>query len=124
MIRKVEDYKIAIFLNKLSFENWESIFFSDEVNTMFNSFLDTYLKIFFTCFPSQGIEINKRSKNWITSGIITSCKCKRELYNACRNNNDNQEILTYYKKYSKILSTVIKEAKKLNYADKIKKSPQ
>jgi len=32
-------------------------------------------------------------------------------------------MLTYYKKYSKILSTVIKEAKKLNYADKIKKAP-
>ena len=123
MIRKMEDYKIAIFLNKLSFENWESTFFSDEVNIMFNSFLDTYQKIFFTRFPSQRIEINNRNKNWITSGIITSCKHKRELYNACRNNNDNQELLTYYKKYSKILSTVIKEAKKLNYADKIKKAP-
>ncbi len=74
-------------------------------------------------FPSQRIEIKKRNKNWITSGIITFCKHKRELYNACRNNNGNQELLTYYKKYSKILSTVIKEAKKLNYADRIKKAP-
>jgi hypothetical protein len=68
---------------------------------MFNSFLDTYLKIFFTCFPLKRIEINKINKNGITSGIITSYKSKRELCNACRNNNDNQEILTYYKKYSK-----------------------
>ena len=79
IISKMEDYKIAIFLNKLSFENWESTFFSGEVNIMFNSLLDTYLKIFFTRFPSQRIEINKRNKNWITSGIITSCKYKRAI---------------------------------------------
>ena len=32
------------------------------------------------------------------------------------------DLKTYYKTYCKILSVVIKEAKKLNYADKIKKS--
>ena len=50
-----------------------------------------------------------------------SCRYKRELFIASRNSN-NAELIYYYKRYCKILSAVIKEAKKLNYADKIKKS--
>ena len=52
---------------------------------------------------------------------MTSCKHKREFLTACRNNN-NPDLLKHYNRYSKILSAVIKEAKKLHYADKIKKA--
>jgi uncharacterized Ntn-hydrolase superfamily protein len=62
----------------------------------------------------------KKNKNWITLGILMSCKHKRELFIACRNSN-NPDLINHYKRYCKILSAVIKEAKKLNYADKIKK---
>jgi hypothetical protein len=51
-----------------------------------------------------------------------SCKHKRELFTACRNNNNNPDLLKHYKSYCKILSAVMKEAKQLNYADKIKKA--
>jgi len=50
-----------------------------------------------------------------------SHKHKRELFIASRNSNDS-DLINYYKKYCKTLCAVIKEAKKLNYADKIKKS--
>ena len=50
-----------------------------------------------------------------------SCKQKTELFIAGRNSN-NLDLINYYKIYCKILSAVIKEAKTLNYADKIKKS--
>ena len=40
---------------------------------------------------------------------------------ACRNSN-NSELRNYYKKYCKILSKVIKEAKKLKYDNKIQNS--
>ena len=39
------------FLDLLSFENWEKIFTGDDINSMFNIFLDTYLKVFQSCFP-------------------------------------------------------------------------
>jgi hypothetical protein len=54
-------------------------------------------------------------------GILTSCKWKRELYIACRDNN-NPALNKYYKKYCNILSAVVKKAKKLTYADKRDKS--
>jgi hypothetical protein len=90
---------------------------------MFNSFLDSYLKIFYSRFPLKRVSIVKKSNNnWITSGILTSCKHKREFFIACRNNN-NLDLVSYYKKYCKILSAFVKEAKKLNYGDKINKAP-
>jgi hypothetical protein len=89
---------------------------------MFNSFLDTYLKIVNSSFPLKRVHITKNNnKNWITLGILTSCKRKRELFIARRISN-NLDFIPYYKRYCKILSGVIREAKKLNYADKIKKS--
>ena len=48
-------------------------------------------------------------------------KHKIELFIASRNSN-NLDLINYYKRYCKILSAVIKDTKKLNYADKIKKS--
>jgi hypothetical protein len=54
----------------------------------------------------------------ITLGIKTSCRWKRELYLSSRNSN-NPIIKEYYKTYCKILSNVIKEAKRLNYNTQI-----
>jgi hypothetical protein len=37
--------------SSLSYENWDTVFSADDVNKMFNSFLDTYLKTVNTSFP-------------------------------------------------------------------------
>jgi hypothetical protein len=55
---------------------------------------------------------------WITKGIINSCKRKRDLYLLIKSKNDNN-LRNYYLRYSKILSKVIKTAKKLHYNNKI-----
>jgi hypothetical protein len=52
IVRKVNKYKISDFLCKLSNETWEGTVNNDELNLMFNSFLNTYLKIFYST-PSQ-----------------------------------------------------------------------
>ena len=121
IIRKINKHTINDFLIKLSYETWDSTFSSDDVNIMFNSFLDTYLKIYYSSFPKKKIKISNEISDWITIGIITSCKRKRVLYMACRKSN-NSELRNYYKKYCKILSKVIKEAKKLKYDNKIQNS--
>ena len=48
--------------------------------------------------------------SWITPGIITSCKYKRELYEELQINN-NATLASYYRNYTKILSMVIRKAK-------------
>jgi hypothetical protein len=62
------------------------------------------------------MQTNKQSNrnSWITPGILISCKHKRDLYTQLRNDN-NTITIAYYKKYSKILTAVIKKAKCMEY---------
>ena len=59
---------------------------------------------------------NNDHKNWITSGIKTTYRHKRELYLTSRNSN-NLKLKIHYQVYCTILSNVIKEAKRI-YNDK------
>jgi hypothetical protein len=49
--RKIDDNSISQFTLLLSYENWEDVFIDKNVNTNFNNFLNTYLRIFYTSFP-------------------------------------------------------------------------
>jgi hypothetical protein len=46
-IRNITKLTINYFLLKLSYETWDTVFSAENVNDMFNSFLDSYLKIFY-----------------------------------------------------------------------------
>jgi len=48
--REINDLLIQKFLTLLSYENWEGVFLNNDINIMFNSFLDIYMKIFQSCF--------------------------------------------------------------------------
>jgi len=95
------------FVHKLSNESWDSIFHGNDVNIMFSSFLNIYLRIFYSSFPPIRTKGRNDKNNWITLGIKTSCKCKRELLLLCRNSN-SPELKEYYNTYCKILVNVIK----------------
>jgi hypothetical protein len=73
----INQFAIADFLLKLSHETWDSVFEGNDVNTVFNSFLNTFLRHHYSSFPV--IKVNKLSyhNSWITSGIRTSCQHKK-----------------------------------------------
>ena len=98
-----------------------TMFTEEDVNTVFNNFLSTYLRIFNSSFPLQTVYITHNNKPWITAGIKTSCQHKRELYLISRD-SDNSKLKAHYKSYCLILSKVIKAAKQLYYNNKISKS--
>ena len=90
-VRKISKNTISDFINKLRNELWDTIFNSNDVSAMFNSFLNIYLRIFYCSLPPERVmnkNDNGNNNNWITLGIKTSCKHKRELYLACRNINN------------------------------------
>ena len=101
------------FINKLSNESWDNVFNTEDINEMFNSFLNDYLMIFNSCFPPQtkAVKNNTIKNRWITKGIKISCDNKRKLYLSYRQ-NPNEKAIRHYRQYSKILTNVIKEAKK------------
>ena len=57
----------------------------------------------------------------VTSGIRTSCKCKRFLYPLTKI-SDDVNLKNYYIKHCKILTTVIKDAKCHMYNSRISNS--
>ena len=75
--RNINQFTIADFLHKFSHETWTSVFEINDVNANFNSFLNTFLRHFYSIFPI--IKVNKpvNHNSWITSGILTSCQHKR-----------------------------------------------
>jgi len=107
--RKINKYTIADFQLNLSYETWEQVFNGNYVNDILNSFLNTFLRIYYSSFPLIRVKNKMNQNSWIIPGIITSCKRKRELYKELKNNNAT--LVSYYRDYAKILSRVIREAK-------------
>ena len=52
-IRNYSNYNITKFQEMLSFELWDDVFTNDNVNNTFNVFLNTYLRIFYSCFTKK-----------------------------------------------------------------------
>jgi len=112
--RIINDSALLDFKLNLSYESWENVFNSKDVDTIFNNFLNTYLRIFHYTFPLTKNYNNHNTKPWLTLGITVSCQHKRDLHLLCRNTND-PTLNTCYKKYCRILSDVIKLAEKRYY---------
>jgi len=119
--RIIDKNSIRKFSEILSYENWEEVFRDVDVNRIFNSFQNTFLRIFLSSFQiRKKFELNK-PKPWLTTGIKISCRNKRELFLKYRCSND-PGFKSYYKKYCKVLSSVIIAAKKKYYDEQILKS--
>jgi hypothetical protein len=88
LTRKTDNHSMADFVMKLSYETWDTEFSNVDIDTKFNSFLNTYLRIFYSSFPFKKGK-NTTTKNiWMTTGIKTSRKHKRELYLTRRDSHD------------------------------------
>jgi hypothetical protein len=110
--RDISNYSVGQFTSLLSYENWEDVFSETAMNMAFNNFLNTFLRIFYTCFPMVKSLYSNQPKPWLTSGIRTSCTNKRKLYLVYRNSND-PSIKERFKKYCHILDKVIRTAKNI-----------
>jgi hypothetical protein len=72
----------------LSYEKWEDVFLEANVNIIFNTFLNTFLRIFYACFPVKKSRYSLKHKPCLTNGIRISCVNKRKLYLTYRDSND------------------------------------
>ena len=114
--RKYDDSSISEFKMNFSYENWENVFDStsdNDINVIFNNFLNTYLRIFYCSFPLHKSLVRNKCKGWLTKGVLISCRHKKDLCLLCRKSN-NIVLKNLYKKYCKILTSTIQLAKKLH----------
>ena len=70
--RKFDKPSIEDFNNKLSYEIWDNVVSEKDVNISFNNFLNTYLKLFNSCFLFKKVQCNPNNKAWLTQGIKNS----------------------------------------------------
>jgi hypothetical protein len=71
--RYYDDSSIREFKLNLSYENWENVFDSEcdnDVNVIFKKFLNDYLRIFYSSFPSHKFLVKDTSKEWLMKGIL------------------------------------------------------
>jgi len=101
VFRKTNSKSMCKFKGLLCYENWHEVFQEGDVNILFNNFLNTYLRIFNTCFPTIKTHASQKLKPWLTTAIITSCKNKHKLYESFRINK-NPKLNKNYKNYCKI----------------------
>jgi len=67
--RKYSDSSISDFKMNLSYKNWDSVFNStcdNDVNAIFNNFLNMYLRIFYHSFPLHTYLGRNKCKGWLT----------------------------------------------------------
>ena len=71
-IRKMDKSSMLEFQITLSYEVWENVsntHNNKDVNSIFNAFRNTYLQIFYSCFPKKNIIESSNKKSYITTGI-------------------------------------------------------
>jgi hypothetical protein len=90
---------------------------SNDVDSVYNKFLNTCLQIFHSYFPKRKMYENSPTKHWTTTGIKISCQKKGDLYLLTKV-YDNIRLKLYYKCYCVILNEVIIESEILNCNDK------
>jgi hypothetical protein len=110
-IKNINKNTTAEFQLQLSREQWDNIFGNNNVNDMFNNFLNTYLRCYDSTFLEKEIKTHNTHNQWITKGVKISCKKKKELFLLCSYNND-KNLKAYYKRYCTVLTKVILTAKK------------
>jgi len=93
---KFNKFSISQFVINLSFETWSKVFIGDSATTVFNNFLNTYLRVFSCSFLLQKIYKTHNNKPWTTTGLNTSCQHKRELYLNSRGCS-NPKLKVHYK---------------------------
>jgi hypothetical protein len=120
-IRNMNKNSVMEFQIKLSCELWDNVFNSDNddnVDILFNSFLNSYLRIFHSSFPTKKINNRMNKKPWITSDIKVMCQYKKPIFTLV-GVAVNLELKNSYKSYSKNLTKAILEAKKTWYNKQI-----
>jgi hypothetical protein len=61
LIRKV-DNTIRNFIYLLRYENWEKVFLEEDVNVIYNNFVNSYPRIFYASFPFVKLK-NSQNQN-------------------------------------------------------------
>jgi len=102
--------------------NWLGLM-TDDLDASYSAFANKFLEITEKNNLIKNVPMkNKKRKNWVTVGILTSIKKREALYKKSIKNPSNLKLKEDYKRYAKRLKIICYRAKKLFYSNLINNS--
>lgn len=118
--RQVTPDNLRSFQSLLKNANWEQVFKAIDVDTKFNSFLETFSSCLSTSCPLRTKRIPKQRKlEWLTPGIRISGESLKNLQSLSKT-IDCAILKLKLKKYSTIYQKVIQESKRMSIESKLR----
>lgn len=124
-IKKIDYILFDKLKHFLGSEYWVNVLNSNNVDTAVSYFfskIDNYIKM---CKLTKNICLSKskiKFKKWITSGIVTSIRCRDRLFRKLKEQPFNSELKIKYRKYRNLLTKVIKCARDMYFTKNINMS--
>jgi hypothetical protein len=72
-VTDIRNNSVCQLISLFSYENWEDVFYESNVNVIFNNFLNTFVRTFYSCFPFKNFQYSYKQKPWLTMDIKMSC---------------------------------------------------
>ena len=97
--------------------NWARVYNELNPNTSYEIFIDILNSHIDECLPWKKLKVKTETNEWLTKGILTSCKEKNRLYKIYKCNPTIESEQTY-KIYKNKLTHIIRLSKKLYFRNK------
>ena len=80
---------------KLKNANWAKVYNELNPNTSYEIFIEILNSHIDECLPWKKLKVKTETNEWLTKGILTSCKEKNRLYKIYKCNPTSENELTY-----------------------------
>ena len=118
-IRKINDKSILKFRESISKYDWDYIYSNNDINSIFNYFIDNLIKLYNIHCPM--IKVKEKSKNnkpWLYFSLIKCINKKNSMYKKLIKHWTTEKF-KFYKKYKNILTSLLRRSEYLYYSFKI-----
>ena len=109
--------KINIKIQNL---NWDEVYSDNDPCTGYETFLNILESQIEECLPLKKIKIKAYKSDWLSKGMLISCKQKNVLFKTFKQNPTIENEATYktYKTYKNKLTHIIILSKKMHFKNK------
>ena len=108
-------------INKLNIKiqnfNWDQVYTDNDPCTAYGAFLNILETQIKDCLPLKKIKIKAYKSDWLSKGILISCKQKNLLFKTFKQNPTIENEATY-KTYKNKLTHIIRQSKKMHFKNK------
>ena len=108
-------------INKLNIKiqnlNWDEVYTDSDPCTAYGTFLNILESQIKECLPLKKLKIKAYKSDWLSKGILISCKQNNLLFKKFKQ-NPTIEIEATYKTYKNKLTHIIRQSKKMHFKNK------